>query len=46
MRMSEKCRNNNNFDNPLTFRRTDGGKNRLLKIPMDLPNLKREKKKS
>ena len=26
MRMSEKCRNNNS-DNPLTFRRTDGGKN-------------------
>ena len=29
--MSEKCRNNkhnnNNFDNPLTSRRTDGGKN-------------------
>ena len=28
MRMSEKCRNkNNNSDNPLTSRRTDGGKN-------------------
>ena len=29
MRMLEKCRNhnNNNFDNPLTSRRTDGGKN-------------------
>ena len=26
MRMSEKCRNNNP-DNPLTSRRTDGGKN-------------------
>ena len=26
MRMSEKCRNNNS-DNPLTSRRTDGGKN-------------------
>ena len=29
MRMSEKCRNNNhnnNSDNPLTSRRTDGGK--------------------
>ena len=25
MRMSEKCRNNS--DNPLTSRRTDGGKN-------------------
>ena len=27
MRMSEKCRNNNNknSDNPLTFHRTDGG---------------------
>ena len=29
MRISEKCRNNkhNNSDNPLTSRRTDGGKN-------------------
>ena len=30
MRMSEKCRNkhnNNNSNNPLTSRRTDGGKN-------------------
>ena len=28
MRMSEKCcNNNNNSDNPLTSRRTDGGKN-------------------
>ena len=27
MRMSEKFRNNNNYDNPLTSRRTDGGKN-------------------
>ena len=26
MRMTEKCRNNNS-DNPLTSRRTDGGKN-------------------
>ena len=26
MRMSEKCRNNNNSDNPLTFRRTNRGK--------------------
>ena len=25
--MSEKCHNNNNFDNPLTSRRTDAGKN-------------------
>ena len=25
--MSEKCRNNNNSDNPLSSRRTDGGKN-------------------
>ena len=24
MRMSEKCNNNNNYDNPLTYRRTDG----------------------
>ena len=30
MRMSEKCRNNNNSDNPLTVRRTDGGKNHQL----------------
>ena len=34
MRMSEKCcnnnkHNNNNPDNPLTSRRTDGGKNNL-----------------
>ena len=31
MRMSEKCRSNNNTnsDNPLTSRRTDGDKNRL-----------------
>ena len=29
MRMSEKCRNeNNNSDNPYTSRRTDGGKNK------------------
>ena len=27
MRMSEKCRNNNNSDNPLTSRRPNGGKN-------------------
>ena len=27
MRMSEKCRNNNNFDIPLTSRRTNGCKN-------------------
>ena len=27
MRMSEKYLNNNNSDNPLTSRRTDGGKN-------------------
>ena len=32
MRMSEKCRkhNKNNFDNPLTSRRTDGGKNKCM----------------
>ena len=31
--MSEKCRKrNSNFDNPLTFRRTDGGKNMGSKI--------------
>ena len=29
MRMSEKCRNNNNSDNPLTSHRTDRGKNRM-----------------
>ena len=27
MRTSEKCRNNNNSDNPLTSRPTDGSKN-------------------
>ena len=27
MRMSEKYHNNSNSDNPLTSRRTDGGKN-------------------
>ena len=32
MIMSEKCRNNKNLDNPLTFRRTDGGKNSRLGI--------------
>ena len=26
MKISEKCRNNNNSDNPLTSRRTDVGK--------------------
>ena len=26
MRMSEKCRNSNNSDDPLTSRRTEGGK--------------------
>ena len=31
MRMSEKCRNNNS-DNPLTSRRTDGGKNEFFKM--------------
>ena len=30
MLMSEKCRNNNNSDNPLTSRRTDGGKMRFV----------------
>ena len=32
--MSEKCHNNNNniSDNPLTSRRTDGGKNALEKM--------------
>ena len=29
MIMSEKCHNNNNSVNPLTSRRTDGGKNEL-----------------
>ena len=28
MRTSEKCRSNNNSDNPLTSRRSDGGKNK------------------
>ena len=34
MRMSEKCRNNknNNSDNPLTSRRTNGGKNHSPKV--------------
>ena len=32
MRMSEKCCNNNNSDNPLTSRRTDGGKKGTIKI--------------
>ena len=27
--MSEKCRNNNNSDNPLISRRTDGGKKEI-----------------
>ena len=27
MKMSEKCHSNNNSDNSLTSRRTDGGKN-------------------
>ena len=32
MRMSDKCdnNNNNNSDNPLTSRRTDGGKNGIF----------------
>ena len=40
MRMSEKCRNNNNSDNPLTSRRIDGGKNqgRGNKKPADFRN--------
>ena len=29
--MSEKCRNNNNSDNPLTSCRTDGGNKRELR---------------
>ena len=33
MRMLEKCRNNNS-DNPLTSRRTDGGKNQLQQVIM------------
>ena len=32
MRMSKKCCNNNNSDNPLTSCRTDGGKNETLAI--------------
>ena len=35
MRMSVKCLNNNS-DNPLTSRRTDGGKNWLLNIFLGL----------
>ena len=30
MKMSEKYCNNNNSDNPLTSRRTDGGKNMIF----------------
>ena len=33
MRMSKKCRNNNNnFDNPLTSRRTDGGNSTTVSL--------------
>ena len=31
MRMPEKCRHNNNSDDSLTFRRTDGGRKLELK---------------
>ena len=35
MRMSEKCRNdNNNSDNPLTSRRTDGGKKNWQRLDL------------
>ena len=34
MGMSEKCRNNNNSDNPWTSSHTDGGKNGLLVPPV------------
>ena len=30
MRMSEKCHNKSNSDNPLTSHHTDGGKSRLI----------------
>ena len=33
MRMSEKCRDNNNTDNPLTYRRTDGGEKKHSNTP-------------
>ena len=36
MLMSEKCRNNNNSDNPLTSRRTDGGKNGRQRMFLDI----------
>ena len=37
MRMSEKCHNNNNnSDNPLTSRRTDGGKHAAQVSEKDL----------
>ena len=36
MRMSEKC--NNNSDNPLTSRRTDGGKKRKNDSPEQSTN--------
>ena len=36
MRMSEKCHNNNNnSDNPLTSRRTDGGTNKRAAFMSD-----------
>ena len=38
MRMSEKCHNNNNYDHPLTSRRTDG-----VKKGLDLDLLKQIK---
>ena len=54
MRMSEKCRNKNNSDNPLTCRRIDGGKNqgsffvdaRLFKISRGAEKLNSEQIKS
>ena len=49
--MSEKCRknnkhnnnnnNNNNIDNPLTSRRTDGGKNRCLFLTPSISGLQK-----
>ena len=44
MRMSEKCRNNNNSDYPLTSRRTNGGNKNGIeyeqKYSLDLPKEK------
>ena len=45
MRMPETCRNNNNSDNPLTSRRTDGGKKAEILAPVfGTRNIKSRKK--